>query len=153
MNKSKTIVQLLPELNEGGVERGTVELSRELVKRGYSSIVISNGGKLVKELEKDGTKHIKCDVCSKNILTAPLRINRLKKILKEINPNILHYRSRVPGWMVHFADKELGIPTVSTVHGYNSVSFYSKIMTKGDRVICVSNSINCLLYTSPSPRD
>ena len=141
MNKSKTVVQLLPELNEGGVERGTVELSRELVKRGYSSIVISNGGKLVKELEKDGAKHIKCDVCSKNILTAPLRINRLKKILKEINPDILHYRSRVPGWMVHFADKELGIPTVSTVHGYNSVSFYSKIMTKGDRVICVSNSI------------
>ncbi len=136
-----TIVQLLPELNEGGVERGTVELSRELVKRGYNSIVISNGGKLVEKLEKDGAKHIKCDVCSKNILTAPLRINRLKKILKDINPDILHYRSRVPGWMVYFANKKLGIPTVSTVHGLNSVNFYSKIMTKGDRVICVSEVV------------
>lgn len=142
-----TVVQLLPELNEGGVERGAVELSRELVKRGYDSIVISNGGKLVEQLEKDGAKHIKCDVCSKNILTAPLRINRLKKIIKEINPDILHYRSRVPGWMVYFADKKLGIPTVSTVHGYNSVSFYSEIMTKGDRVICVSNSIKEYIKT------
>ncbi len=135
------IVQLLPELNEGGVERGVVELSRELVKRGYNSIVISNGGKLAKQIEKDGAKHIKCDVCSKNILTAPSRIKKLKKILKEINPDILHYRSRVPGWIIYFANKKLGISTVSTVHGYNSVSFYSKIMTKGDKVICVSNSI------------
>ena len=136
-----TVVQLLPELNEGGVERGTIELSRELVKRGYNSIVISNGGKLVEQLKKDGAKHIKCDVCSKNILTAPFRINKLKKILKEINPDILHYRSRVPGWMVYFANKRLGIPTVSTVHGLNSVSFYSEIMTKGDRVICVSEVV------------
>ena len=142
-----TVAQLLPELNEGGVERGTVELSRELMKRGYRSIVISNGGKLVNEVEKDGAKHIKCDICSKNILTAPIRINRLKKILKEINPDILHYRSRVPGWMVYFANKDFNIPTVSTVHGYNSVSSYSEIMTKGDRVICVSNSIKKYVKT------
>ncbi len=33
------VVQLLPELNEGGVERGVVELNRELVKKGVESLL------------------------------------------------------------------------------------------------------------------
>ena len=69
------IVQLIPELNEGGVERGVVELSRELVKQGFESVVISNGGKLVEQLEKNGSLHVKLDVCSKNIVSAHIKLN------------------------------------------------------------------------------
>lgn len=135
------IVQLLPELNEGGVERGVLELSREYVKKGFESIVISNGGKLDKQIEIDGAKHITFDVCSKSIFTVFKRVQKLKKILKELNPDIIHVRSRVPAWLVYFANKTLGFKVVSTVHGFNSVSFYSKMMTNSDAVICVSNSI------------
>lgn len=135
------IVQLLPELSEGGVERGTVELARELVKKGFESIVISNGGKLVEELEKEGSKHIKFDICSKNPFNAFFRAWSLKKNLKELKPDILHVRSRVPAWLVYFANKSLKIPLVSTVHGFNSVSSYSKIMTNADKIVCVSSSI------------
>lgn len=135
------IVQLLPELNEGGVERGTVELARELIKQGFKSIVISNGGKLVKQLETEGSLHLKCDICSKNPLSSISRILKLQKLLKELKPDVLHVRSRVPAWLVYFANKSLKIPIVSTVHGFNSVSFYSRIMTNADKVICVSMSI------------
>lgn len=135
------IVQILPEVNEGGVERGVVELNREYSKLDYNSFVISNGGKLVETINKDGGKHYLFDVCSKNILTLFRRVNHLKKILLEINPDVIHVRSRVPAWLVYFANKSLGIKVVSTVHGFNSVGFYSKIMTKSDAVICVSNSI------------
>ena len=135
------IVQLLPELNEGGVERGVVELNREYVKKDIESYVISNGGKLQSQINLDGGKHIKFDVCSKNIFTAFLRVNALKKILKELKPDIIHVRSRVPAWLVYFANKSLNIKVVSTVHGFNSVGFYSSIMQKSDSVICVSNSI------------
>jgi len=135
------VVQLLPELNEGGVERGVVELNREYVKQGIESYVISNGGKLENQIDLDGGKHLKFDVCSKNIFTAIPRIVGLKNILKKINPDIIHVRSRVPAWLVYFANKRLNIKVVSTVHGFNSVSFYSKIMTRADTIICVSNSI------------
>jgi len=135
------IVQILPELNEGGVERGTVELSRELTKLGYESVVISKGGKLVEQIELDGGKHIILDVCSKNVLNAPFRILKLQKVLKELHPDILHVRSRVPAWLTYLANRTLHIPFVTTVHGFNSVSFYSAIMTKGDSVICVSHAI------------
>ena len=132
------IVQLLPELNEGGVERGVVELSRELVKQGHESIIISAGGKLVEQIKKDGGTHITFDVYSKNILTAPFRVIKLRKILKEIHPDILHARSRVPAWLTYLANKTLHFPFVTTVHGFNSVNVYSKVMTYGDKVICGS---------------
>jgi glycosyltransferase involved in cell wall biosynthesis len=135
------IVQFLPELNEGGVERGVVELNRELVIKGYESVVISNGGKLENQISRDGGFHIKFDLCSKNIFTLFSRAKKLNKILKQINPDILHVRSRVPAWIVKFANKNLNIPIVSTVHGFNSVGYYSSIMTKSDAIICVSGAI------------
>ena len=135
------IVQVIPELNEGGVERGVVELNREFVKKGIESFVISAGGKLENQINIDGGNHIKFDVCSKNIFTSFSRVSKLKKLLIEIKPDIIHVRSRVPAWLVHFANKSLQIKVVSTVHGFNSVGFYSSIMQKADAVICVSNSI------------
>lgn len=135
------IVQILPELNEGGVERGTVELSREFVKLGHESIVISCGGRLVSQIEADGGRHIKLDVCKKNPFTVPRRVYQLRKALQELKPDIIHVRSRVPAWLCFFAKRGLDIKIVSTVHGFNSVNFYSSIMAKADAVICVSNSI------------
>ncbi|MGW8169029.1 MAG: glycosyltransferase family 4 protein [Sulfurovaceae bacterium] len=135
------IVQLLPNLNEGGVERGTVELSREFVKLGHESIVISNGGKLVRQIELDGAKHIRFDTASKNIFSVPWRVYKLRKLLKELNPDIVHARSRVPAWLTYLANKTLHIPFVTTVHGLNSVNRYSKIITTGDMVICVGEAV------------
>lgn len=133
------IVQLIPALNEGGVERGVVELSRELVKLGFESVVISNGGKLVEQLEKDGSMHVQLDICSKNILSAPWRIIKLYLALKHMKPDLLHVRSRVPAWMVFFANKFLRLPVIATVHGFNSVNKYSAIMVKADQIICASS--------------
>lgn len=135
------ILQIVPELNEGGVERGTLELSRKYIKKGIDSIVMSNGGKLVEQIIKDGAQHVEFDVCSKNIFTVPFRVRKLKKLLKEINPDVIHVRSRVPAWLIYFANKDLKIPFVTTVHGLNSINKYSEIMTKGDQVICVSEVV------------
>ncbi len=134
-------MQLLPALGEGGVERGTVDINREFVRLGHISIVISSGGRLAPQIEADGGQHIAFDVASKNILTAPYRIWKLHKLLKELRPDIIHARSRVPAWLVYLANKSLNIPFVTTVHGFNSVNFYSSIMTKGDKIICVSTAI------------
>ena len=56
------IVQILPELNAGGVERGTLEIASFLVAQGHESIVVSNGGRLVAELEKTGSRHVRMPV-------------------------------------------------------------------------------------------
>lgn len=135
------VVQLLPELGEGGVERGVVELSRELVKRGIESWTISAGGRLASHLEADGGHHVRFDLASKNLLTAPARVKGLRALLQEIKPDIIHARSRVPAWLAVLANRRLKLAFVTTVHGFNSVNRYSQVMTAGDKVICVSGAI------------
>ncbi len=147
------IMQLLPELNQGGVERGTVELSRELVRRGNESVVVSAGGLLTEQIERDGGRNITLDVCSKNPLSALWRAHKLKKLIQKVRPDIVHARSRVPAWLCVLAIKGLDVAFVTTVHGFNSVNIYSKVMTKGDRVICVSSSIKDYIKTNYNTSD
>lgn len=132
------IVQILPQLNDGGVERGTMESSRIYSQDGHESIVISAGGKLVTTIESDGGQHIHLDVCNKNPFTFLWRAYQLRRTLKRLHPDVVHIRSRVPGWLFRWANRTLRIPTVTTLHGLNSVNGYSKIMVNYDRVICVS---------------
>ena len=135
------VIQLLPELNEGGVERGVVETNREFQKLGHKSHVVSAGGHMAETIKIDGGCHYTLDICSKNIISAPSRILKLRKLLNSVNPEIIHARSRIPAWLSHFANRKSRRPFVTTVHGLNSVNGYSKIMTSGDRVICVSEVI------------
>lgn len=135
------IVQLLPELNQGGVERGTVELNRELVKLGHQSTVVSAGGKLASVIQDDGGDHITLNLCSKNPFTFFQRSYLLKQVLKKINPDILHARSRIPAWLCWRANNSFNIPVITTVHGFNRVNPYSRIMTQGDLVIYSSLSV------------
>jgi glycosyltransferase involved in cell wall biosynthesis len=136
------VVQLLPALNEGGIERGVVELNREFVGRGLESFVISHGGRLAPDIERQGGRHVTLDIASKNLVTVPRRAIQLRRALRELQPSIVHARSRVPAWLCVLANRRPRFPFVTTVHGLNSVNPYSRVMTFGDRVICVSEVVS-----------
>ena len=106
------ILQLLPELKVGGVERGTVDLSDHLVKLGHDSAVISAGGQLVNLLSAHGAKHYELPIAKKNI-RALSQINNLKKIYSDFQPDIVHVRSRFPAWINYFALKNFLIKNPS----------------------------------------
>lgn len=134
------IVQILPSLNDGGVERGVVDSNRLYVRAGHESVVISAGGRRVAQIEADGGRHVALDVRSKNPFTAPFRAWALRRALRAIRPDLVHFRSRVPGWLTLWANRPLGLPTVSTMHGLNHPGPYSSVMVRADRVICVSTA-------------
>ena len=46
----RTVVQLLPALDAGGVERSTIEIAEALVRAGHRAIVVSAGGRLLPRL-------------------------------------------------------------------------------------------------------
>lgn len=139
-----TIVQALPALHSGGVEKGTLEIARALVAAGHRSIVISNGGRLVAQLEQEGSEHITIPVHRKS-LTSLLQVRRFRQIICTIKPDIVHARSRIPAWIAWLALRKLPAETrprfITTVHGMYSVSPYSAIMTKGEKVIAVSKTV------------
>lgn len=138
------IIQILPELNAGGVERGTLEVAARLVREGHQSLVISNGGRMVEELENAGSRHVTMPVHRK-ALASLAQIPRLRTFFLQEKPDIIHLRSRLPAWLAYLAWKSIARPhrprLVTTVHGFYSVNAYSAVMTRGEAVIAVSESV------------
>lgn len=139
-----TVVQLLPALESGGVERSTLEIADALVRAGHRAVVVSAGGRLVPRLLASGAEHITLDIGRKSLLS--LRHARaLRRVFVDTGADIAHARSRLPAWLTRLALRGMPAATrphfVTTVHGLNSPSRYSAVMTTGERVICVSDTV------------
>lgn len=150
-SKKLTVLQVLPALESGGVERGTVELGQYLTQQGHRSLVMSAGGRMVSQLVQAGTTHITLPVGKKSLLTFAL-IPRLIRTLSTEKVDVLHVRSRMPAWVCKFAlflmPKSRRPVLVTTVHGQYSVSRYSAVMTKSDAVIVISEHIKAYVLAN-----
>jgi len=145
MAGSIKVVQILPDLESGGVERGTLEVGKYLADHGHTSVVISAGGRLVAQLEREGSTHLSWPHIGEKSPRCLRYIWPLRKFLVEEQVDILHIRSRLPAWVGYLAWKSLPENKrpafVCTFHGFHSINKYSEIITKGDKVIAVSNAI------------
>lgn len=137
-----TVIQVVPALDAGGVERGTVEVATELVRRGHRAVVISGGGRLTSELSDAGAEHVCLSVGAKTPFSLR-HIPALRRLFA--GADIVHARSRLPAWISHFALRSMPAGTrpafITSVHGPYTVNAYSRIMTRGDVVIAVSRFI------------
>ncbi|MBD9479174.1 glycosyltransferase [Pseudoxanthomonas sp. PXM02] len=139
-----TVVQLLPALESGGVERSTLEIADALVRAGHRAVVVSAGGRLESALRAAGAEHITLDIGRKSLLTLR-HVGALRRLFADIGADIVHARSRLPAWIGLWAVR--GMPAasrprfVTTMHGLNSPGRYSAVMTRGERVICVSDCV------------
>lgn len=137
-------MQLLPALNGGGVERSTLEIAQALVANGDRAIVVSGGGRLVPALIAVGAEHIELPI-GRKALSSLRHVFGLRRLIRQHRPDIVHARSRLPAWLGWWAIR--GLPAdqrphfVTTMHGLNSVNRYSAIMTRGERVIAVSQTV------------
>ncbi|NIJ80353.1 glycosyltransferase [Xanthomonas cannabis] len=140
-----TVVQLLPALQSGGVERSTLEIAAALVRAGHRAVVVSAGGRLVQPLLDAGGEHLTLDIGRKSLLTLR-HVVGLRRLFAELGADVVHARSRLPAWLGWYALRGMPAATrprfVTTVHGLNSPSRYSAVMTYGERVICVSQTVN-----------
>ena len=138
------ILQVLPALEVGGVEKGTVEIAKALIDNNIKSYVLSAGGRLVQELERNGSRHIELDIGKKTPLSFQ-HIPAIRRLIRTEKINILHLRSRMPAWVVYIA--WLSLPEserpklITTVHGPYSVNGYSAIMMRSEYIIAVSEFI------------
>ncbi|MCL1635548.1 glycosyltransferase [Luteimonas sp. SX5] len=144
MTRALTVVQLLPALESGGVERSTIEIADALVRAGHRAIVVSAGGRLLPALLAAGAEHVELDIGRKSLLTLR-HVSALRRLLAASGADIVHARSRLPAWIGWRALRRWpDAPRphfVTTMHGLNSPSRYSAIMTRGERVICVSRTV------------
>lgn len=144
MGRRLTVVQLLPALDAGGVERSTLEIAEALVRAGHRAVVVSAGGRLLPALAAVGGEHVALDIGAKSPATLA-RIGTLRRLLEQSHADIVHARSRLPAWLGRLALRGMPAPArphwVTTMHGLHSPSRYSRVMASGERVICVSNTV------------
>ena len=148
------ILQVLPSLVTGGVERGTIDMALAIAEAGWTALVASSGGHMVRELDRVGVKHITLPLHSKNPLVIRANIAKLEAIIREHGVDIVHARSRAPAWSAYHAAQRAGAHFVTTFHGtYNGgwmglKNRYNVIMTRGERVIAISNFISHHMQTT-----
>ena len=145
-NSPVRILQILPHLNEGGVQKGTLDLADYLSKNGMKSYVCSMGGQGESALKSMGVEHITLPMASKNPLVIRRNIGELADIIRQLNIDVVHVRSRAPAWSALFACKKVGIPLVTTFHGtynFNNVfkKLYNSVMVRGATVVAISEFI------------
>lgn len=147
ISKKPVVLQVLPELNQGGVELGTIEIATELQKQGITNFVASAGGRMAYNLERAKVEHFTLPLKTKNPFKLWLNYRRLVKIIKENGVNIVHARSRAPAWSAYWAARKTGAKYLTTFHGTYGLGpkgikkVYNKVMTYGDLVIAISNHI------------
>lgn len=144
--KVPVVMQVLPRLEMGGAERGTVDVAAALVAAGWKAIVVSGGGPMVRELERAGATHVTLPVFSKNPVTMWTNIRKLERLIREHEVDIVHARSRAPAWSAKAAAERCGVRFLTTFHGNYPARNrlkrkYNSVMARGERVIAISEYI------------
>ena len=139
-----TILQVVPELETGGVERTAVDIAEACKARGWRALVASQGGRLVGELERVGGEHIAMPLATKNPFVMAANAGRLAEIVRREGVSIIHARSRAPAWSALHAARKTGVSFVTTYHGaYGQTNalkgLYNSVMARGDAVIANSH--------------
>ena len=144
--RAPVVLQVLPSLVSGGVERGTVELAGALVEAGWTSYVASGGGPLEREIARAGGKHLTLPLASKNPLVMRRNTAELTRLIRRLGIDVVHARSRAPAWSACAAADATGRPFVTTFHNaYGARTAlkrrYNSVMARGDRVIAISDFV------------
>ena len=184
-NEKRTVVHLVPAMEQGGVERVVCDLNRALVRAGWRSVVVSRGGRLVRQIVADGGEHVALDLKSKNLLTYLTRAWKLRNCIRGLGLEgrrddsdvrddrdarlVVCAHSRVPAWLFVGARKidswlqrlqrrsafsvVKNVSFLTYAHGANSVSRYSAVMTRGDRVVVPSKFLKGFLIENYADAD
>jgi len=144
------VLQVLPSLVTGGVERGTVEMARAVTEAGGTALVASAGGRLVGAIRHAGGRHFTLPLATKDPLNVLWNARRLATLIRAEGVEIVHARSRAPAWSAYFAARRAGAHFLTTYHGAYSEGFpgkrrYNEVMAKGERVIAISRHIAALI--------
>ena len=140
------VLQVLPALVTGGVERGTVEITQALVKAGWRAVVASSGGPMVHEIERAGGTHITLPLKTKSPFGIRRNIRHLAALIERETIDLVHARSRAPAWSAFFAAKRTGRPFMTTFHNVYGgrgrlKRWYNSVMARGMRVIAISEFV------------
>ncbi|MGH7043563.1 MAG: glycosyltransferase family 4 protein, partial [Acetobacteraceae bacterium] len=148
--RTPVVLQVLPSLVTGGVERGTIEITAAIAAAGWTALVASAGGRLVGAVEHAGGRHIALPLDTRNPASILRNAGRLARLIRTEGVSLVHARSRAPAWSAFLAARRTGTRFVTTYHGAYGEDLpfkrrYNAVMAKGEVVIAASRYIAGLI--------
>lgn len=144
------ILMILPEFDEGGVERHVLWLSTELSKLGQTVWIVTAGGRLEAKLPP-GIRVLHLPVHRKNPLTALTCALRIAALCRRERFSLIHAHSRVPAWIAWWASRISGKPWVFTAHACYRKNAGIRPFREADGAICVSETVRTHLKEDLPP--
>lgn len=133
----------------GGAETHILELAKELKRRGNEVIVMSNGGKYVKELTDYKIEHIWAPLHNKKPINLIKSYKIIKQTIKERNIELVHSHTRISSYVCGIIKKQINFPFVTSAHWTFKVTPLLKVITNwGENVIAVSEDIKQYLINN-----
>lgn len=144
------VLQVLPALGGGGVERGTIEVTEAIARAGGRPLVASAGGPLTASVERAGGRNIALPLTTKSPFQILRNATHLAETIRRERVDIVHARSRAPAWSAWLAARRTGAHFVTTYHGAYGEDLplkrhYNAVMARGERVIAISHYVAKLL--------
>ena len=141
-----TVLQVLPALQSGGVERGTLEIAAAIEAAGGRALVASAGGRMVAGLARTGAGHFTLPLASRDPWRIWRNVAALEELIVREQVDIVHARSRAPAWSAWLAARRAAVPFVTTYHAPYSENLplkrrYNAVMARGRLVIAISGFI------------
>lgn len=148
--KPLTVLQVVPRLDVGGVERTTLEIAEAICAAGGRALVATAGGQLEFRIQRAGGEIVHMNADSKNPMTMWQNARLMRQLIAEENVDIVHARSRAPAWSAYWATRSSGTPFMTTFHGTYNEEFglkrlYNSVMARGRPVIANSEFIRRLI--------
>lgn len=150
-SQSLRVLQLIPALKTGGVEQSAVEMAEWLQAHGHQAFVAAKATpqsvSKAHQLAQAGAVWLPLNLASKNPLLQVWNVLRLCLYVKQHSIQLLHARSRLPGWVAYFVSRLCKVPMVTTFHGTYGLKggslkrFYNSVMIRSPIVIANSHFI------------
>jgi glycosyltransferase involved in cell wall biosynthesis len=146
-----TVLIVAPSLDVGAADAGAVELTRILTGAGHRAIVASRAGRLVSEVTAAGGEFVPLDLASINPMMMLRNAGVLIRLARERKCDVIHALGRAAAWSAWLAARLHGIPFITSWYkGFREQNLfkhtYNGIMTRGTRVVAVSEQIAQLIH-------
>ncbi len=146
-----TILIVVPGLDSGAADAGAVDLTRALAGAGHRAVVVSRPGRLVTEVTAAGGTFVPLDVASTNPAVMLRNMTVLMRLAREHECDAIHALGRSAAWSAWIAARARGVPFITSWYkGFREQNLfkhlYNGIMTRGDRVVAVSEQIAQLIH-------
>ncbi|MFC1657944.1 glycosyltransferase family 4 protein [Candidatus Omnitrophota bacterium] len=138
------ILILTNHLSIGGITRYVLTLSYALKKQGNRVFVGSLPGEGERFLEENDIPWLSLPLKTKSILSPRLlpAYLILKKFIKKENIHLIHAQTRITQFLAFLLSRDLGIPYVSTFHGFYRPHLVRKLFPFGGNLtIAISQAV------------